>query len=268
MARFGVPLVPAAIAYWLTTSSDRFVLKLFWSESEIGLYSLGASLASVLGLATGAFQMAFGPFAFSIHREEGSGQVYAKTLTVYAWGSCLVCTALALFAPLLLRIFTTEQYLPAASCVPFLAFSYALLGVRDIASMGTAIAKRSVPVATSILVAAGIGVGLNFALDPVMGKDGAGLASMLAGLVSVIYLFWTSQRLHRIPYRFGAAAGCFGLSWVIIVADRIWPISNAAAAFAVHVAMCALFIPAALAFGVARPGDLRRVLSKLVGGGR
>jgi len=266
MVRFGLPLVPAAVAYWLATSSDRFVLTLFWSESEVGLYSLGTYVASALGLVVGAFQRAFGPFAFSIHREQGSGQVYAKTLTVYAWGGCFLCTSLTLFAPMLLRVFTTGQYLPAASCVPFLAFSYVLLGARDIASIGAAISKRSIPVATSILIAAATGVGLNFLLDPRMGRDGAGIASMSACLVSIIYLFWVSQRLHKIPYRFGPAVACFVLSWTLIAVDRFCPIPNELTGFAVRVAMCAAFIPAAFVFRVARPSDVRRIMVRWTSG--
>ena len=33
---------------------------------EVGLFGIGAMLASVLGMFTGAFQQAWGPFAFSL----------------------------------------------------------------------------------------------------------------------------------------------------------------------------------------------------------
>jgi O-antigen/teichoic acid export membrane protein len=263
MLRFGLPLVPAAVATWLTTSSDRLILRMFRSESEIGLYSLAFSLASVLGLAVGAFQMAFGPFAFSIHREEGSGRVYAATLLVYSWGACFLATALSLFAPLAFRVFTTPEYYGASSCVPYLCFSYVLLGVRDIASMGAAIAKRSGPVAISILICAAISVAANFLLVPSLGKDGAGLASMTAYLVSTAYLFAASQRAHPLPYSFGRPLACFGFAWLLIGLDRVLPIPHGVTGYAIRAGMCLLFVPWAFALKIARPSHVRAVLAAI-----
>ena len=80
MLVFGLPLVPAAIGTWITASSDRFILQALRGTAEVGLYSAAAVAASIVALATGAFQMAWGPFAYSILKEPDSRRVYATVL--------------------------------------------------------------------------------------------------------------------------------------------------------------------------------------------
>jgi len=260
MLAYGLPLIPAALGSWITASSDRFVLRIFRDTSEIGLYSIASSLASGVALITGAFQMAWGPFAFSIHRGEGSSRVYAKVLSLYALGGCFLCTALSLFAALILRLLTTEQYLPAASSVPFLAFAFLLIGAQYIAALGPGIAKKSTPIALSILIAACANVVLNFALIPPLGKEGAAAATMLSYICGVVYLFARSQKLYPLPFRFREAVTCFLFSWALIALDRLFLTGNGLIAVGVRMVMCALFVPLGLSLGIIAPRHFGRLL--------
>ena len=55
-----------------------------------------------------------------------------------------------------------------------------LVEKQFIAGLGSGIAKRSMPLATAIGLGAAINVGLNFALIPLWGRDGAAWATLLA----------------------------------------------------------------------------------------
>jgi O-antigen/teichoic acid export membrane protein len=222
MLIYGLPLVPAVIAYWITISSDRFILQIFHNTSEVGLYSIAATLASGVALFTGAFQMAWGPFAFSIYREKDSLNVYSKVFSLYALMFCFLGTAVSLFAPLLLRILTTPQYFSAASCVPLLVFSYIATGAIYITSIGSGIAKKSKPVAMSIFIGAVINITFNFLLIPSLGKYGAAVSTLVANLCGVIYLYIASQRNYSIPYQPWHAMVCLGFSWILIAIDPFW----------------------------------------------
>src|SRR6266487_70953 len=48
MNRFGLPLVPSALAPWLTNFSDRFFLVKLTDPHEVGLYSIGVRIASAI----------------------------------------------------------------------------------------------------------------------------------------------------------------------------------------------------------------------------
>src|SRR5438874_977804 len=59
MNRFGLPLVPSAVALWLTNFSDRFFLIKLTDAHEVGLYSIGVRVASALVLLLAAFRLAW-----------------------------------------------------------------------------------------------------------------------------------------------------------------------------------------------------------------
>jgi len=259
MLRFGLPLVPASVTAWVTASSDRLILPIFQGRAETGIYTVAVSLSSAVALVTNAFQLAWPPFAFSILNEPGSKQVYGKVLSVYALLGSLLCTGVSLFAPLLLYILTTPQYYSAASCVPFLVFSYLALGGIYIVALGCNIVKKSMPIATSTFLGAGVNTVLNLTLIPTLGKDGAAIATMVAYLSAVVYLYFVSQKHYPLPYRPRDVLVCFGFSWLLIGVDRLFLPTWGIWTFIVRGAMCLSFVPLAFALGIAKPAHVRQI---------
>jgi O-antigen/teichoic acid export membrane protein len=264
MLAFGLPLMPAAIAAWVTASADRFILKGFVPTAEIGIYSIGASLAAGMALLTGAFQMAWGPFAYSILSDPESGRVYGKVFSVYGLLACAFGTALSLLAPLLLRIFTTPAYYGAASAVPWLVFAYVAMGATYVVALGSTIVKKSGPVALSIFIGAAVNTALNFTLIPRLGKDGAAVATFVAYLTAAIYLYFASQKAYPIPYRPVDALACLGLSWLLIAVDTIVLPPTGLWAYGVRAGMCLLFIPLAFGLRIVLPAHVRQARAYLV----
>jgi len=260
MLLYGLPLVPAGIASWVKLSSNRLILQMFCGETEVGLFAIAGSLSSAVGLFTGAFQLAWAPFAYSILPEEHSGQVYAKVLEIYAFLGASLCVGISLFSTGLLGILTTKDYYAASSCVPFLAYAFVFNGAFFIAALGAGIAKKSVLVAKGIFVEAIATLLLSFTLVPWLGKEGAAVASAVSSLLAVLYLFRASQKAYHIPYRFQPALICLGFSWLVIAADR-WGISAfSLQAYMMRGVLLLLFVPLAMLLGVIRWRDVKVLL--------
>ncbi len=252
MTVFGLPMVPAALALWVMASADRIILTMFGSIRDVGVYAVAIQLSLSITLITGAFSQAWGPFALSIIDQQEAKQVYAKVLDIYAFLGCILCTALALFAPYLLALLTTEAYYAAASCIGLLAFGNVLNGARFIAALGCGIAKTSLPNAVSIGVGAVANIALNFALIPACGQQGAAAATMTAYFLSVVYLFSASQKRYRIPYRWHVSLACFIFSWVLIAVNWLLFPFDGAGGFVMRAGLLLLFLPCALSLGVVK----------------
>ena len=259
MLIYGLPLIPAAVASWVTISSDRFILQMFHDTAEVGLYSIAATLASGVALVTGAFQMSWGPFAFSIYRKKESLNVYSKVFSLYALMFCFLGTAVSLFAPLLLRILTTPEYYKANSCVPFLAFSYIAIGATYVISIGSGIVKRSTPIAIGIFIGAAINIVLNFLLIPRYGKEGAAIATLISFIGVLIYRYPVSQKDYRIPYKPLDMVICFGFACVLIVIDHLFIPTGGITSFCLQAGMCLMFIPLAFCLGIVRPAHVKNL---------
>ncbi|CAN5137683.1 flippase [soil metagenome] len=202
MLQFSLPLVPAAIAFWVLTSSAGYFIESKLDRAEVGLFQIGSSFASGMFLITGAFQLSWGPFAFSIHKEENARQIYAEVFIIYIVLTSFIFVCLSTFAKEILLVLTTPNYVEAYIVGSILAFNFILVGLNYIAAIGLNLAKTNSPYATAIIVASVITIGLYFLLIPALGKEGAALATLSGQILIPIYMFYKAQRLYFIPYKF------------------------------------------------------------------
>ena len=77
MNRFGLPLVPAALALWVINLIDRLFINAYKGQAEVGIYSLAVRIASVIVFLMTAFQLAWPAFAYSI-RDDDRGQAHLR----------------------------------------------------------------------------------------------------------------------------------------------------------------------------------------------
>jgi O-antigen/teichoic acid export membrane protein len=206
MLRYAGPLIPAGLAFWVISGADRYVLRAFATTADVGLYSIAASIASVVALLTVAFQQAWGPFAMSIHAAPGARETYARVFLAYALVGSGLAAGAALFAPEAIRLLATPRYAGAAVAVGPLAFSVVVAGLTTIASIGPSLAKRTGPTALAFMFAAIAQVLLNPFLTVRLGMVGCAVATLIAQAVAPAYLFVRSQRVYPIPYRFASGA--------------------------------------------------------------
>ncbi len=216
MLKFSYPMIPAAVFYWILNMSDRYFIQFFSSTSEVGLYQVGWSISFIVALITGAFQLAWGPFALSIHKQPEAKVVYSRVLLFYLWISCLISTALGIFAPELLRFLSTKDYTDASSVVGPLAFSHVFAGLTYIAVIGSTIVKTTAPYGIAVSISSGLTVVLYFFLVPQFGKEGAAFANLIGQAFIPAYVFYRSQKLYPIPYPFAPAFGILVLSLILM----------------------------------------------------
>lgn len=203
MLKYALPMVPAALSYWLLNNTDSyFILYFTKSTSEVGLFGIGAMVASLLTLFTGAFQQAWGPFAFSIIDNPDAKKIYANVFLLYGYFISLLAALLMIFAPEGLMIFTTPQYYDAAWVAGILGYNLMLIGFSYIAIIGISIRKTTAPYGMAMLYATIVTMVLNFILIPKMGKEGSALATVIAQALVPSYLFYIGQKVYAIPYKF------------------------------------------------------------------
>ena len=69
MNRFGLPLVPSALALWAINFVDRLFVGHYKGIAEVGVYSLAVRASSVIVFLMIAFRLAWPAFAYSIEDE-------------------------------------------------------------------------------------------------------------------------------------------------------------------------------------------------------
>lgn len=262
--RFGVPRIPHGLAQQTVAVSDRYVLSLYATLHEIGLYSIGASFGMGLKLFLNAFEFAWAPFYFAIMREPDAKPTYRLVAT---WGTAVLIGLAMLVsagAPQIVRIMTTPLFHGAAAVMPWIAVGVVLQGVYLLTSIGLNITKRTefYPVATGL--AAATSIGANLALVPGYGVTGAAVATALsyAVLASVSAVF--SHRVFPVGYEWGrmarlGAAGLTGYLVAVVAVPEAWPAVAGLAARLVLAAAVYLGLLATVGFLTA--AERRRLLA-------
>jgi O-antigen/teichoic acid export membrane protein len=206
MNRFGLPLVPSAVALWLTNFSDRFFLVKLSDLHEVGLYSIGVRLASAIVLLLTAFRLAWPAFAYSIDDDREAGRTYSFVLTYVVYVCCWLALALGLLAPWILKLITTEPFYPAQNVVAPLAFGVAAFGAYVVVQIGTGRARQTRSNWLVTGAAAAVDVALNFILIPPYGRMGAAIATVTAYTLLFVVMAWRAQRVFPVPYQWRRVA--------------------------------------------------------------
>jgi O-antigen/teichoic acid export membrane protein len=249
MNRFGLPLVPSALALWLTNFSDRFFLVKLSDTHEVGLYSIGVRIASAIVLLLTAFRMAWPAFAYGIEDDREARRTYSFVLTYVLCICCWLALALGLLAPWILRLITTEPFYAAENVVAPLAFGVAAFGAYVVVQIGTGRARRT---ATNWVVtgaAAAFNVALNLILIPPYGRMGAAIAMVSAYTLLFLTMAWRAHRVFPVPYQWRRVATVGGAAVGLTVLGKVLdaPLALAlvlVAAYPVVLALLGFYLPA------------------------
>lgn len=215
MFAFSMPLIPGTLAFWVLNLSGAYFIQLTGDASEVGLFQIGSNIASGMVLFTGAFQMAWGPFAYSIHKRPEAKQTYAQSLLIFVAVTASMSLCVMLFAPEILMVLTNPNYYDAAFVAGLLAFNHVIIGVSTIASIGPGIAGNNKAYGAAMVASAIVLVALNFLLVPRYGKEGAATSMLISQSLIPIAVFLHGQKLYPIPYKFGKAVLIAGASFLI-----------------------------------------------------
>jgi O-antigen/teichoic acid export membrane protein len=203
LLRFGIPLVPASLCLWGLALLDRLFLVRFASLAEVGLYSTANRLSSALAFGVAAFQMAWGPFAYSISGREDARLVYSRTLSYYVALGGLGVLGLSLFAPEALWVLTPVEYHGAALAVGPLAVGVLAYGAYTLVAIGVNLANRTGQVSITLAGATALNLVLCILLIPRFGMMGAAFATAVGWVAAASFLCVASQRVFWIPYDWG-----------------------------------------------------------------
>ena len=203
MLVYAIPLIPTAVAFWVLNSSSAFVIEHFHGKTDVGLYSIGAMVASAVTMVVGAFQMAWGPFAFSIIEKPEAKNTFSMVLTIYTLLMSTVALGIALFAKEAISIFTAKEYHNAYFVAGLLSFNAIIYGYAYIAVIGCNVVKDNKPLAVAILLASFLTAILYFFLVPSFNKEGAAISIIIGYTIVPVYLFYKSQKAWFIPFKFG-----------------------------------------------------------------
>ena len=207
MLRFSLPLLPSLFAFWLIDFSDRYFLTRMGTLEQVGIYSIGARISSIVILFSTSFQMAWGPYALSIQHDDGAREKYSRGLLLFVCAALAGATAITIFARPMLVVLAQPKYYAAEKVIGLLVLATVAYGAFLVANIGLLITKKTTLTSLAIAVGALLNIGLNFMLIPRFGMMGAAVATLAAYFAAFLLMYMFAQKYYPIDYRPARLAG-------------------------------------------------------------
>ena len=220
MQRFGLPLVPSALALWAINFIDRVFIGGYKGQAEVGVYSAAIKIASVITFAMFAFRTAWPAFAYSIEDDHDAKRTYSFVLTYLLAFASWIALGLGALAPWLVEAMTDPRYQRAEKGVALLAFAGAVYAGYTVLAIGSGRARRTQLNWIVTGAGAAVNVGLIVWLVPRYGMVGAAVATLAAYLALFIGMTWYAQHVYPVSYQWRRVATALGAGAGLTVAAR------------------------------------------------
>ncbi|MBC7915283.1 MAG: oligosaccharide flippase family protein [Pyrinomonadaceae bacterium] len=202
---FCVPMLPSLLFAWILNLSDRVIIDNYFSQVEVGIYSLGYKIASLIIFGGSAFYLAYNPLFYEVvntYEEEMAKKIICSYNKLFISAVCAMGISILIFSDVLLKLFFKVEYLDA---VPFLfgfTVSFMIVQLCGLFNLMMYQNKKSTAVAITIIICAIINIGLNFILIPRYGIIFGVLSSIICNVINFWIMFFLAKRNFYIRFNF------------------------------------------------------------------
>lgn len=184
MLIIGLPLLPNFLIYWIFNSSDRLMIGKLLDNSQVGIYGIGARIGQMSQIVYTAFAGGWQYFAFSTMKDKDQVKM---TSNIYEYLGVLTFTVTIIITSLIKVIFSVffeGDYVKGNIVAPYLFLAPLLLMLYQTASNQLLVVKKTWPQMIVLFGGAVVNIVLNFMLIPLLGIEGAAVATLMGYVVS------------------------------------------------------------------------------------
>ncbi|MGI6126302.1 MAG: lipopolysaccharide biosynthesis protein [Planifilum sp.] len=222
LLRYGAPLLPTLLAFWVMNMLNRPMIIYFVSREEAGLFETAFRFASVIALVTAAFQLAWRPFAMSIKERSDAPAIYSLVGRAFIVVAALAIMFLSFVIQPLMELATGQpEFAQAYPYVWMLSLATVLNTFHLIVGVGLLIRKQTQVISKIFIMAAVLYVLGNLVAIPLFHNWGAGAMAMLAYLFIVIVIHRRSRSAYPINFRMGSILA-FLVVYLAVMAGITW----------------------------------------------
>jgi len=201
MLRYAIPLGLGQFPLQLLFMADRYFLVRLVSLEALGIYAIGHKLGSVLRIFMVApFRLAWGPFLFSVAKEENGLKKIKMASTVFAVAGTTVAMIISLYAIDIIRLIGKSEYLDAHLLVPFIAFGSLIFGLSSLFRSGILLSGQTERFTFIVFVSLFFNLTTNAVLVLKIGVWGACFSFITTMILFAFLSYWQGKKAKPIEF--------------------------------------------------------------------
>ncbi len=198
MVRYSIPMIPNSISWWVSNSSDRYIMNMYRSMDEIGIYSIAYKIPSILTVFTSIFMNAWELSAVDEFGTEKSRQFFSQMYKHYFEILTIVCVIILMFVKPIAFVLFQKDFYSAWNIVPTLLFASVFTTMSAFLGTIFTAAKKTNSIFTTTMLGALTNLLLNFLLIPTYGSYGAAAATALGYIATYAARMVSSRKIMKL----------------------------------------------------------------------
>lgn len=204
LLKFGLPLILANLGYWIIQSSDRYLIKYFLDISQVGLYSVGYSLAFILIFSWNTLRGVLLPDLSALFDEGRIEEFEIRFSRVLKYGvafSIPGVVGLSILAKPTIKILSSPEFLSSADILSIISVGVFFFGIFLLFTTLLSVLKKVKLISLMWIFMAILNVGLNFLWIPLFGITGAAYSTSISFLLGALIIVLYSRNYFKIIFK-------------------------------------------------------------------
>ena len=217
MLVYSVPLIMGTLGWLVNNVSDRYVVTWLCGISENGIYSIAYKIPNIIATVQNIFIQAWTISAIKEFNQNNRNTFYANMFKYMNALMVCCCSGLIFTTKLVSMLLFAKEFYGAWQYVPFLLVSVVFGASSGFIGPILSAKMDSKSLATSTVIGAFINLVLNITLIPIIGPQGAAVATAISNLFIYIY---RRKAIGKMLY--SSSYTKIMLSWILVIIQAIF----------------------------------------------
>ena len=198
MFKYSIPMIPNSISWWVSNSSDKYILTFFAGVGLTGIYSVSQKIPSLFATISTIFMGAWQISAVEDFGSEQSKKFYSNVYRKYSSMNIILVSTLIYGTKILAKILFSKDFYSAWKFTPVLVLAFLFNAMASFLGSIYTSAKKTRMLFISTIIAALANIIANFLMIPLWGAMGAGIATLLSYFLVWLIRLWDTRKIIKL----------------------------------------------------------------------
>ena len=206
LLRFGIPLLPHSLSFWIKSGMDKILLTTFCGLSVNGLYSMAMSFGAIYSIFKVAFDNAYIPYLqkriskMTFDNQKAEKKQLVRISYIIRSVIYLLFFVVMFICWILIQYVLSDLYRDSFQFIPWILFSLTIYSFYSLVVQYPYTAKKTLGLGIITFSGSIIQLLLTFVLVRMLGADGIKYSLVIGALVTMFSVWWYSNRVYPLPW--------------------------------------------------------------------
>ena len=206
LLRFGIPLLPHSLSFWIKSGMDKILLTTFCGLSVNGLYSMAMSFGAIYSIFKVAFDNAYIPYLqkriskMTFDNQKAEKKQLVRISYIISSVFFLLFFVVMFICWILIQYVLSDLYRDSFQFIPWRLFSLTIYSFYSLVVQYPYTAKKTLGLGIITFSGSIIQLLLTFVLVRMLGADGIKYSLVIGALVTMFSVWWYSNRVYPLPW--------------------------------------------------------------------